>query len=216
MKLRRATCRRARCDFASTTHSIERGVSLPAVLARGVLAVTLSLCVAARRAMAASAPVQGETVALRLLTVLTVALVSRLRSVLWRRTSGYERGQAFHVAVLILVLGRVATTETRLLTRREELRIARQIGLRIPRTEHRLLASAWQSCQIVIPVFRRFVAYVVDSVIAEEWSRLTELFLRRRDQAEIMLRVLETVLRRNRIARRLGVTGKLQVFLRNV
>ena len=45
---------------------------------------------------------------------------------------------------------------------------------------------------------------------------LPELLLRRGDQAEVMLGVLEVVLGGDRIAGALGVTGELQIFLGDV
>ena len=45
---------------------------------------------------------------------------------------------------------------------------------------------------------------------------LAELFLRGRDQAEIMLGVLEVIFGRDRIAGRMGVAGKLEIFLGDV
>src|SRR5262249_37623594 len=57
------------------------------------------------------------------------------------------------------------------------------------------------------------VPAVHSAVATEEGSRLPELFLCRGDQTEIMLRMLEIVLGRNRISRRLRVTRMLQVFI---
>src|SRR6266436_2240135 len=108
----------------------------------------------------------------------------------------------------------------KLLTRLEELRITRQIGLRIPRTKGRLLAAAGRTDWLVIALVVHVVTHIVPAVhsafAAEEGSRLPELFLRGGDQAEIMLRMLEIALLGNRIPGRLGVARKLQVFLGNV
>ena len=45
---------------------------------------------------------------------------------------------------------------------------------------------------------------------------LPELFLRRRDQAEVMLGVLVVIFRRDRVARRRRIAGQLNIFLGNV
>src|SRR6266446_1088908 len=91
----------------------------------------------------------------------------------------------------------------KLLTRLEELRITRQIGLRIPRTKGRLLAAAGRTDWLVIALVVHVVTHIVPAVhsafAAEEGSRLPELFLRGGDQAEIMLRMLEIALLGNRI-----------------
>src|SRR5262245_44006456 len=108
---------------------------------RGVVTVSLSAAlpqITPRAAMTTASPVERETVALSLEAVLTVALVRRRRCDLRRRrAAGDKRRQALDVAVVILSVLRMTTAKARLfaklLTRLEELRIARQIGLRIPR-----------------------------------------------------------------------------------
>jgi hypothetical protein len=118
----------------------------------------------------------------------------------------------------------MATTKarllTKLLTRLEELRITRQVGLRIAGAEGRLLAHAGQTCRLVVTILADVVSRLVPPVhsgfATEEGGRLPELFLRRRDQAEVMFRVLEIIFSSNRISRRLGVTCKLQVLLGDV
>ena len=89
---------------------------------------------------------------------------------------------------------------------RKELRITWQVGLRIARAKGRLLAGAADR----LP--RRFVVTIVEIVVARigrattafrpiaERLGLTELVLRCRNQPEIMLRVLEVVLRCHRVA----------------
>ena len=193
-----------------------------------ILTVALSALgqIAARTAMTAPPPMQRETVALSLKTVLTVTLVCRRRCD-WRHrcAAGNKGRQALDIAVIVLGRGvlRMTSAKTRLLAkllaRLEELRITRQIRLRITGTEGRLLAHARQS-RLVVPLVAHVVARVVPAVhsalSAEEGTCLPELFLRGRNQTEIMLRVLEIVLLRNRISRRLRITRKLQVFLGNV
>ena len=66
------------------------------------------------------------------------------------------------------------------------------------------------------------VAAIVERVAIVAWHRLllrlalAELFLGRCDQAEIVLGVLEIVLRRDGIAAGVGVTGELKIFLGDV
>jgi hypothetical protein len=176
--------------------------------------------IATRPAMTAAPPMQRETVALSLEAVLTITLVRRRRCD-WRcrRAAGDKGRQALDVAVVVFgrsVL-RMTTAKVLLFARLEELRITRQIGLRISGTEGWLLARAWQAGWLVIALLVHVVTHIIPAIhsafAAEEGRRLPELFLRCGDQAEIMLRVLMIVLGGNRISRRLGVTSKLQVFL---
>jgi hypothetical protein len=198
---------------------------------RGVLTVALRALreIAAWPAMTASPPMQRETIALSLEAVLTVALVRRRRCDLCHGRGASDKGrQAFDVAVVVFngnVL-RVATAKTRLLAqlvaRVEELRVARQIGLRITGTEGGLLAHPRprQTSRLVVHVVDHVVTCVIPAVhsalAAVEGSSLSVLVLRCGDQAEIMLGVLEIALLRNRISRRLRIARKLQVFLGNV
>ena len=190
---------------------------------RIILAVAALHQIAAWPAMTASPPMQRETVALSFKAVLPITLVCWLRRHLrCRRTAGDKGRQALDVAVLVLGCGvlQVTAAETRLLTGLKELRITRQIGLRIPGTERRLLAHAGQAGWLVIPlvadIVTQLVAPVDSALAAEEGTRLPELLLRCGNEAEIMLGVLEIVLGRNRISGGLVVTRKLQIFLRNV
>jgi hypothetical protein len=186
--------------------------------------------IATRPTVTATPPMQWETVALSLEAVLTVALVCLGRRDLRRwRAAGDKGRQALDVVVVVFrrsVL-RMTTAKARLfaelLARLEELRITRQIGLRIPGAEGRLrlVTHARQTGWLVIAlVAANVVTHIVPAVhsafAAEEGRRLPELFLRRGDQAEIMLRVLEIALLGNRIPGRLRVARKLQVFLGNV
>src|SRR5579871_3730356 len=114
----------------------------------------------------------------------------------------------------------MATAERRLLTRLKELCITRKIRLRIPRTKRWLLAHSRQSGGFIVPVVTHIVPDFISSIHSGftpvERCRLPELLLRRGDQAEIMLRVLEIVLGGDRISGRLGVARKLQIFVRDV
>ena len=203
-------------------------ISALARIVRGILAITLSALseIAARPAMTAPPPMQRKTVALSLEAVLTVALMRRRRGDLWYRSGAGDKGrQALNVAVVVFgSLLRMATAKARLLAqlfaRLKELRIARQIGLWITGTEGRLLACARQTGRFVVhiiaDVVTRLVATVHCPFATEEGSGLTILILRCGDEAEIVLRVLQIVLRRNRISRRLRIACKLQVFLGDV
>jgi len=192
---------------------------------RSVVAVALStLChVVARAAVTTAASMQRETVALTFVAVLPVALVRLGSGSLRRRraaSAGDEGRQALHIAVVVAAMGRgilrMATAEAlllarkvRLLARRIELRVARQIGLWIAGAEGRLLACPGRSGGLVVAVITHIVAHVHAAFAAEERRRLAKLLLRRGDEAEIVLRVLEIILRRNRISRRLRVARKL-------
>jgi len=192
---------------------------------RSIVAVALStLCrVVARTAMTTAASMQRETVALTFVAVLPVALV-RLRGGGLRRrraaSAGDEGRQALHIAVIVTAMGHgtllMAAAEVlllagkvRLLARRIELRITWQIGLRIAGAEGRLLAWPRLSGALVVAVVAHVVAHVHAAFAAEERRRRAKLLLRRGDEAEIVLRVLEIILRRNRISRRLRVARKL-------
>jgi hypothetical protein len=223
-------------------HAVWQSLAVLARRMRGIVPIALSLRdVAPRRAVAATATMEREAVALRVEAVLAER---RLRSVLRRRrASSDERRQTLDIAVVVMVIvviviviviviivvvvgiviiivsGTVAAAEAWLLALLEKLRVARQIGLRIARTEERLLFAAALHCgRLVVAIVAHVVTRIVASVhaIAEERRRLTELFLRGGDQAKIMLGVLEKILSRNRISRRLRVAGQLLVFFGNM
>jgi len=189
-----------------------------------VVAVALSTLrhVVARTAVTTAASMQRETVALTFVAVLPVALLRLGGGTLRRRaaSAGDEGRQALHIAVVVAAMGRgilrMATAEAlllarkvRLLARRIELRVARQIGLWIAGAEGRLLACPGRSGGLVVAVITHIVAHVHAAFAAEERRRLAKLLLRRGDEAEIVLRVLEIILRRDRISRRLRVARKL-------
>ena len=102
----------------------------------------------------------------------------------------------------------------------ERLRGRRNVGLRLARSER----CFGERMAVVLAVLEIVVAARLELLIVAAAVRarlevrivLPELFLRRRDQAEIMLGVLEIVLGRDRVARRLRVTGKLEIFLRHM
>ena len=76
------------------------------------------------------------------------------------------------------------------------------------------------SALVLVAVLERVVAHVAAHVglgaIVELRILLAELLLRRGDQAEIVLGVLIVILGGDRIAGRLRVAGKLNVFLGDV
>jgi hypothetical protein len=201
---------------------------LISVLARTItVALSALRQIATRPAVTAAPPMQRETVALSLEAVLTITLVCLRRCDLRRRRAAGDEGrQALDVAVVVFRRSVLRMTPAKallfaeLLARLEELRITRQIGLRIPGTEGWLLARARQTGRLVIALLVHVVTHIVPAVYsafaAEERGRLPELFLRGGDQAEIMLRMLEIALLGNRIPGRLGIARKLQVFLGNV
>jgi hypothetical protein len=115
-----------------------------------------------------------------------------------------------------------------LITRRKRLPIARQI---------RLLLRLSRSVAWLVLTHERLIVFVVpvEGVIASLWLAaarcaallmrlllvvvrvlLTKLFLRRSDQAEVVLGVLIIILGGHRVARSLRVTRELDVFLRDV
>jgi hypothetical protein len=113
-----------------------------------------------------------------------------------------------------LVLLGMAVGRLLLLARRVELGVARQIGLRVAGAEGHLLVRS--SAHIIVALVAKIVSQVRAAFGTEERSGLAELFLRGGNQAEIMLGVLVVIFRRNRVAGRLRITGKLNVFLGNM
>ncbi len=162
--------------------------------------------------MAAAAAVQRETIRL---VVVAVALLGMLR--LHRRAAGDEGRQGIDAALLRALDARLRLVLVPLLVRlllarlmlligllvlallRERLRIARNIGLRLVRAEWRLAGEGLRG--LVLAVLEAVVATLLpERVVAGFRARLilrivlAELLLRRRDQAEIMLGVLEIIL----------------------
>src|SRR5260370_41772073 len=126
---------------------------------------------ATRPAVTAAPPMQWETVALSLVAVLTVALMCLRRCDLRRRRAAGDKGrQALDVAVVVFRCSVLRMTPTKawlfaeLLARLEELRITRQIGLRIPGTEGWLLARARQTGWLVIALLVHVVTHIVPAV----------------------------------------------------
>jgi len=173
--------------------------------------------------------VQREAIRLAVETVLlAVALVGGLR--LRLSAAGYERWQAgiapaFGARLRHMRLRPAAAIRLRLLSRRIRrllalirLGLTRLIGLRLAaaaavgRVSHRMPGRV-----VVAPVVTVVAAALVArSVLTEVRIVLPELFLRRGDQAEIMLGVLKVIFRCHRVARSLGVACQLHVFVGDV
>src|SRR5262245_23354904 len=108
-----------------------------------------------------------------------------------------------------------------LIPRRIELGIAGQIGLRIARPIRRLLAKLRGGLLVaflkgVIMAHLGSAALRPVALLLVVRVVLAKLFLRGRDQAEVMLGVLEVVLGRDGVSRRLRIARQLLVFLRDV
>jgi hypothetical protein len=146
-------------------------------------------------------------------------------------TAGDEGRQPLDIAVLVaaalrlmllrlvllrVVLLRMAAAIGLLLSRGEELSIARQVGLRVTGAERHLIVWLGRPGDILVAVIAAVIAHVGSAFRTEEWRGLPELLLRSGDQAQIMLGVLVVVLRRHRIAGRLRIARKLNVFLGNM
>src|ERR1700738_1595082 len=141
----------------------------------------------------------------------------RLRLRLWRTRLGacLLRLRVALVARLIGLRG---------VARNERLCVGRDIGLRLARAERRLVAEllaltltvVLAVLEIVLIALRELLVVAFNALRLEVRILLTELLLRGCDQAEIMLGVLEVIFGRYRIAGRMGVAGKLEIFLRHV
>jgi hypothetical protein len=173
--------------------------------------------------------------AIRLSAILvTVWPLRRLRL---RRTPGDEGREAgirvarlgLRHARLVAHLGRLCVAHlARLIglavARHERLRIGRNVGLRLlARTESLIGGERLPVVAAILEFFgARLELLVVAAAAAflalrlEIRILLAELLVRRRDQAEIMLSMLEVVFGRDRIAGGLAVTRKLEIFLRYV
>src|SRR5581483_8815493 len=103
-----------------------------------------------------------------------------------------------------------------LLARLIGLRLSYRIGLRLAR----LAALVAKACELAVDFVGVLIAHVVVHALLL-WLLLLrlvlpELLLGRRDDAEVMLRVLVIVLSRDRIAGALCITRELQIFLGDV
>src|SRR5262245_43202754 len=100
-----------------------------------------------------------------------------------------------------------------LVARRERLCLARQVGL-LAGAEGLLASHGRLLGALLIHVVHGVVALVLLRSIVR--IGLAELLLGKRDQAVIMLSMLKIVLRRDRIARGLGVARQLHVLVGDV
>jgi hypothetical protein len=178
-------------------------------------------------------------VAAAVLIAATIGAVGRgsVASLLLRRrllrplAAGDERGQPLDILVItglrlemlrsrleVLRLLLVRLLLVRLLLLRLILLLSRKKRLLLARSEwfashHRLVAV---TVAIVEGVIAHAAAPVVGLLVLIVGLRLPQVFLRRYDQAEIMLRMLVVVLGCDRIAGALRITGELKVFFGNV
>src|SRR5215470_3518952 len=201
--------------------------SASTLLVRAVVAIVVTrsaLVIVARAAVAASPPMQRETVSLIVVVAVLVEPLIAWLCLLCRRllATGNERRQPVDVAATVMCARLVCALHQHLLLRlivlllRERLRIARQIGLRLARSEWHL---ANDRLLIALVLLGRLLARAARRVVfgaGEMWIVLAKLLLRRRDQTVVVLRVLVIVFRRDRIAGGLGIARKLNVFLGNV
>jgi hypothetical protein len=168
--------------------------------------------------MATTAPMQRETIRLAA-AILVAVLALRWRLLRLRCTAG-DKGReptVVHRLRLRLWLRLAIALLIIVVALNEWLRILRKIRL--------LACSEWLSEGL--GVFFAFVELLIGAwlellIIAALGTRLevrillTELLLRGSDQAEIMFGVLKIIFRRDRIAGRLGITRKLEIFLRHM
>src|SRR5215510_7864283 len=164
---------------------------------------------------------QREAVSLIVVTVLVETLLAR-----WLLGTGNERRQPVDVAAavvapimcvrLVRALHHDLLLRLMLLLLRERLRIARQVGLWLARSERHL---ADDRLLIALVLVRDLLARAGLPLVfgaGKMWIVLAKLLLRRRNQTVVVLRVLVVVFRRDRIAGGLGIARELNVFFSNV
>ena len=163
-------------------------------------------------------PIRRSVIAVRtggaVLSVLTAATLTLLRWLVLLLTAGNERRQPLHVT---FALGRALWT--RMLLRLVILRLAvvlfaRVIRLRLARGE-RLAA---QVRLLVVAVVKTVVSatHLAGLLLLVIRLALPQLFLRGRDDAEIVLGVLVIVFRGDWISGALRVAGELEIFFGDV
>src|SRR5215510_8737076 len=166
---------------------------------------------------------QREAVSLIVVTVLVETLLAR-----WLLGTGNERRQPVDVAAavvapimcvrLVRALHHDLLLRLMLLLLRERLRIARQVGLWLARSEWHL---ADDLLLIALVLVRDLLARAAPALrlvfgAGKMWIVLAKLLLRRRNQTVVVLGVLVVVFRRDRIAGGLGIARELNVFFSNV
>ena len=181
-------------------------------------------------AMTSAPAMHAETILATVALVVTVLVLAGIR--LRLATAGDECRQAadllsaFLATLIRLLLMRLRlmlrAVVHLLIARRERLGIARQIRLllRFTRSIARLVL-AHEGLGVIIIAVKSLVgvllaggALLLLRLLVVVWILLTELFLRRGDQAKIVLGMLVVVLGGNRIARTLCVARKLDIFFR--
>src|SRR3954465_11039829 len=196
---------------------------------------TLRTVMVARAAMTAPATMQRKTI--RLAAAILEAVLSRRG--LWLRCSSGDEGRQTlgHIACFRLRRTRLRPRLLRLLSvvlfarlirllvaLDERLCIRRDVGLRLLARAVALIGGEGLLRVVAAVLEILLVARLELLVVAaaafgpglEVRVLLAELFVRRRDQAEIMLGMLEVVFGRDRIAGGLGIARKLEIFLRRM
>jgi len=181
--------------------------------------------VIARTAMTPAAAMQRKAIGLAAAVVVAV-LDLRLRC-----SAGDERRQTGVVACFRLRHARLIEALLRLRVARligtviawhEGLRIRRDVRLWLARAEC-LVAPEW--LRVLVAVLEVVVAARLELLIVaaapfrprlEVRILLTELLVGDRDQPKIMFGMLKIIFRRDRIAGRLGIAGKLEILFRHV
>src|SRR5262245_25982187 len=169
--------------------------------------------------MPAAPAVQREPVALVVVTVLPVTLMILLP--LRGLAAGDEGRQPIDVATVLaasrleLPRGLIVVVLRLLLVLRKGLALARQIGLRFARTERSVAHDRLAFVLVVETIITRAALNVVFGA-DKVGIVLAELFLCGGDQAVVVLSVLIIVFSGDRVARRLRVARKLNVFFGNV
>src|SRR5580692_10642577 len=183
----------------------------------------------ARAAMAPTPAMQREAIRRAIVAVLAVLIVRPIGALhLLRRrlrlAAGDEGRQSFDVFVVrleVLLPGlevlRLRLLRLRVLMRLLVLRLLVLRRLLFARIKRRLLWRVWLTADrrliavavaVVEGVVGIIAAALLRLLLVEGRLGLTEMFLRRRDQAEIVLSVLIVVFGSNGIARTLRVAGK--------
>ena len=169
-------------------------------------------------------PVQRKAILRSVIAVRAVLpmrpVIAVLRLLRLRLSAGDERWQAIDVALvfrarmlrprlkLLLMLLRLVLL--RLMVLLIVLLLARIVRLRLARGERLAADMGLFTIAVVVTVIGR--SHLTGRLLLVIGLTLTELLLRRSDDAEIVLGVLIIIFRRNRIPRALRVTGKLKVL----
>jgi hypothetical protein len=168
-------------------------------------------------------PIRRSVIAVRtigtVLSVWTTAALAVLRWLVLRLTAGNERRQPFHVTFVVGHALRARLHVRLMLLRLVILRLIVVLLTRIVRL--RLARREWFAAEV-----RLLAVAVVETVVGPAQLtgllllviRLTlaKLFLRGRNDAEIMLGVLVIIFRGDRISGALRVAGELEIFFGDV